>query len=147
MTKTQKAQILYFRTEGISYNAIAERLGISVNTVKSFCRRNGLGGIATKEPVKVCRQCGAPLPVTNYKPKKFCSDSCRHTWWNAHPELIDKKAYYTLTCQHCGREFQSYGNDGRKYCCHACYITARFGTERKFMKKGEAQHGEKNQKN
>lgn len=40
MTDAQKENIRYLRGEGLGYRAIASRLGISENTVKSFCRRN-----------------------------------------------------------------------------------------------------------
>ena len=103
------------------------RLGISENTVKSFCRRNNLTGVASKEPVVVCRNCGRPLPqYPKRKQRKFCSEACRRAWWKMHPELIHKAAFYPATCAHCGQEFQSYGNRKRKYCSHACYIAARF---------------------
>ncbi len=62
MTDAQKEQVRYLRCEGLGYGAIATRLGISENTVKSFCRRNNLTGVASKEPVVVCRNCGRPLP-------------------------------------------------------------------------------------
>ena len=26
----------------------------------------------------------------------------------------------------CGKPFRAYGNSQRKYCCHACYVQARF---------------------
>ena len=42
MTDAQKENIRYLRGEGLGYRAIAARLGISENTVKSFCRRNNL---------------------------------------------------------------------------------------------------------
>ena len=51
MTDAQKEQVRYLRCEGLGYGAIATRLGISENTVKSFCRRNNLTGVASKEPV------------------------------------------------------------------------------------------------
>ena len=35
---------------------------------------------------------------------------------------VNKKAFYTLTCKHCGKEFTAYGNQKRVYCCHDCYI-------------------------
>ena len=44
MTDAQKEQVRYLRCEGLGYGAIATRLGISENTVKSFCRRNNLTG-------------------------------------------------------------------------------------------------------
>ena len=40
-------------------------------------------------------------------------------------EAINKKAYYTLVCEECGKEFVSYGNNRRKYCCRTCYLIAR----------------------
>lgn len=128
MTDAQKENIRYLRGEGLGYRAIAARLGISENTVKSFCRRNDLTGVASKEPPQVCRHCGQPLSkAPKRKERKFCSEACRRVWWKAHPELIDRKAFYPLTCAECGKEFLSYGNRKRKYCSHACYIKARFG--------------------
>lgn len=116
MTDAQKEQVRYLRCEGLGYGAIATRLGISENTVKSFCRRNNLTGVASKEPVVVCRNCGRPLPqYPKRKQRKFCSEACRRAWWKLHPELIHKAAFYPATCAHCGQEFQSYGNRKRKY--------------------------------
>ena len=98
-----------------------------VRYFKSFCRRNNLTGVASKEPVVVCRNCGRPLPqYPKRKQRKFCSEACRRAWWKLHPELIHKAAFYPATCAHCGQKFQSYGNRKRKYCSHACYIAARF---------------------
>lgn len=114
MTDAQKENIRYLRGEGLGYRAIAARLGISENTVKSFCRRNNLTGVASKEPPQVCRQCGQPLAkAPKRKERKFCSEACRRAWWKAHPELVDRKAFYTLTCAECGKEFSSYGNRKR----------------------------------
>lgn len=128
MTNVEKEKIRYLRCEGLGYRAIAARLGISENTVKSFCRRNNLSGIAKKEPVMVCRHCGQSLaPHPKHKKRKFCSEACRRAWWKAHPELIHKKAFYSLNCVCCKKDFLSYGNQTRKYCSHACYIKARFG--------------------
>lgn len=139
MTQKEKAQIRYLRSEGASYGEIAMRLEMPRETVKSFCRRNGLAGVATAEPVLDCRNCGAPLKGTGRKqPQKFCSAACRYAWWSAHRELMIQKAYYTMTCAYCGKEFKSYGNEHRKYCCHPCYIAARFGKGPLFWgKEGE----------
>ena len=54
-------------------------------------------------------------------------DACRNHWWKEHPYIIDRKAYYDFTCPNCGKEFRTYGNSKRKYCCHECYIPHRFG--------------------
>ena len=128
MTDAQKEKIRFWRMEGLGYGTIAARLGLSDNTVKSFCRRNHLTGVAAKEPLILCRQCGQPLAqLPKRKERKFCCEACRRAWWKAHPELVNRKAFYLLTCAHCGKEFKSYGNKGRKYCSHVCYIAERFG--------------------
>lgn len=128
MTRKEKESVRFLRGEGYGYLAIATRLGISLNTVKSFCRRNGLGGIAEKPDRQTCRQCGKPLAQEPKRPaRKYCSEACRRIWWKEHSHLVNKKAFYSLTCAHCGKEFQSYGNQKRKYCSHPCYIAARFG--------------------
>jgi len=130
MTRTPKEKITQLRSEGLSYSKIAAAISISENTVKSFCRRNNLGGIAAANPDKqdgrCCRQCGKVLsPSSQLKTKRFCSDRCRMAWWNAHPEAVRRKAIYKLTCAFCGREFESYGNKQRKYCSRACYGKSR----------------------
>ena len=63
MTEKEKEKIRYLRLDGLGYGSIAKRLEISENTVKSFCRRNHLSGVAGKEPPAVCRYCGRPLEV------------------------------------------------------------------------------------
>lgn len=42
MTDEQKQQIIALRRDGAGYGRIAARLQISINTVKSFCRRHSL---------------------------------------------------------------------------------------------------------
>lgn len=126
MNHQQKEAIQQLREEGQSYSRIAELLGISDNTVKSYCRRNKLGGVAlpASEPVSetFCRQCGAPLKqMTGKKQKQYCSDQCRLSWWNAHPEAVTHKSIREFTCQTCGRVFEAYGKRERKFCSRACY--------------------------
>lgn len=128
MTDAEKEKIRFWRCEGLGYGTIAARLGLSENTVKSFCRRNQLTGVASKEPLCVCRHCGQAISqLPKRKTRKFCSEACRRAWWKAHPELVHRQAFYLIICAHCGKEFKSYGNQTRKYCSHACYIAARFG--------------------
>ena len=76
----------------------------------------------------VCEQCGKPIEQNpGRKRKRFCCDACRNKWWNAHLNLVKRKAVYTFTCPACGKEFTVYGNSHRKFCSHACYIAYRFG--------------------
>ena len=46
MTNEQKIKIKQLRLEGMGYTTVAKTLGLSKETVKSFCRRNGLAGRA-----------------------------------------------------------------------------------------------------
>ena len=49
MTDLEQRKIIILRSEGKSYNVIADELELSVNTVKTFCRRNRLGGTRAVE--------------------------------------------------------------------------------------------------
>ena len=83
MTESQKQKIISLRRQGIGYLKIAQELGISQNTVKSYCRRNNLTKAdeiiepkeMTAESEHFCLQCGAVVPQdSKRKLKKFCSD-------------------------------------------------------------------------
>jgi len=132
MTDIRKDKISRMRADGASYSIIAAFLGISENTVKSFCRRNGLGSTVAKpmempEDDNHCKNCDKHLvQVPKQKPKKFCSQECRLTWWNANRDKILKKAFYEFKCKCCGAPFRSYGNKHRLYCSHRCYVSERF---------------------
>lgn len=134
MNTQQKNEIASLRREGYGYTRIAQALGLSKNTVKSYCKRNNLSGEAFKNLrdtrntlSSFCLECGKEVKQTaDRKKKKFCSDECRRKWWNARPERIKRKAIYTFTCAGCGKEFTAYGNSTRKYCSHSCYISDRF---------------------
>ncbi len=122
MTKQEIETLNLMRSHDKSATDIAIALGLSVNTVRSYIRRH-----PPKDTVQVrCRQCGKPvLQAKGRKAKYFCSDRCRNAWWNAHPEKVQRKAYYRLACRFCGKEFVSYGNKNRKYCSRLCYADAR----------------------
>lgn len=55
MNDEQKQKIISLRRDGAGYGSIATELGISINTVKSFCRRNSLTAPKTGT---VCEECG-----------------------------------------------------------------------------------------
>ena len=133
MTDEQRAVIRRLRQQNNSYVSIAGTLGVSVSAVKGYCQRNGLTGnraAAVKDipdDPSVCLGCGKPIVQRDgIKRIKFCSAGCRQAWWNAHPEKVNRKANYGFTCACCGKPFSAYGNRGRKYCSHACYIQSRF---------------------
>lgn len=90
MTENEKKRVSELRSAGLGYTAISKQLSISVNTVKSYCRRNSLPSL---KATKTCEQCCKPI-VQNpkYKPKRFCCDACRNKWWNSHLHLVKRKA-------------------------------------------------------
>lgn len=67
MTDNQKTLIQIYREKGMSYKEIADALVLSINTIKTFCKRNGLGGVRTvaaavdEVMVKACEYCGKPV--------------------------------------------------------------------------------------
>ncbi len=86
-----------------------------------------------QEPVLVgrCKNCDKEIfQEPHMKKKKFCCDKCRNLWWNSHLDQVNRKAIYHFTCPQCSTEFEVYGNSRRKYCCHECYIKARFGNKK-----------------
>lgn len=113
MTGEQKAAVIRLRTDGVTYSDIAQRLNLSINTVKSFYRRfkdTTDGSISA-----VCKCCGKPIvQPTGTRTKLFCSDKCRMNWWNCHRDEACKKAIYNYRCECCGKQFQAYGNKHRK---------------------------------
>ena len=94
MNIQQKTEIASLRSKGFGYTKIAQALGLSKNTVKSYCKRNNLSAAALensddmpKLTPSFCMECGKDITqVPGRKEKKFCSDECRHKWWNARPE-------------------------------------------------------------
>lgn len=130
MTDLQKDQISTLRSQGYGYKKIGQLMGLSVNTVKTYCKRHDLGGAVTNQTCsaeKACKCCGAALVQTpGRKRRVFCSDACRTKWWNAHPELVNHCSERQVICAHCGQIFNVTQNSARKYCSHACYIADRF---------------------
>jgi len=124
MNINQKMKIGEMRGQGMTYSAIAIELGLSENTVKSYCRRNNLGSV--KAPNNVCPECGVSLiHLPHKRQKRFCSDKCRLAWWAKHPEALNRKAVYHFVCPICKNDFTAYGNAKRKYCSRSCCAAAR----------------------
>lgn len=128
MTEKQKIEVERMRRNGIAYSRIAVITGLSRNTIKSYCRRlNFKSEEERPEEKDICLQCGkAIVQREKVKRRKFCCTQCKTDWWKAHPDNVNRKANYELHCASCGKDFVSYGNKNRKYCCHECYINARF---------------------
>lgn len=138
MTEIEKQQIYDLRLKGVGYKAIAAVLGVSRDSIRGFCKRNGLDGDAqvislnVEEKKKlhlVCSYCCKPIKQRGRgRTRRFCSDECRRKWWKDNPDKRTKNedAIYRYTCPTCNKEFKCYGNKRRKYCSHDCYIKSRF---------------------
>lgn len=119
MTLEEKTKIIELKNEGYGYKKIAKELNLPISSIQYFLKNNPID----LELVGTCKCCGKTIQsIKGKKRKQFCSDRCRWDWWNAHIKEVNKKAYYTLTCKYCGKEFTAYGNQKRVYCCHECYI-------------------------
>ena len=132
MTRAEKKLIDLYRRQGMGSTEIAEKLSLSVNTVKSYCRRNTIETAvadANAAPSGLCKQCGKLISgKPDKRGKQFCSDRCRYQWWHLHRgESINATEH---TCLFCGRVFKT--NRQQKYCCHSCYIMARFGGQERY---------------
>lgn len=126
MNLEEKEKIKELREEGLGYKKISNELGISVNTIKSFCRNNNLAGSFTPKKC-YCKECGNEIIQKERTKKKiFCSESCKRKWWNKNRKKLDKTKLEEHTCLNCRKPFKAYPHENRKYCCHTCYIEDRF---------------------
>lgn len=101
-------------------------IGLSVNTVASFCKRQ-----RGSESCPHCPQCGRSVVQTPHrKPKRFCSTQCHNTWWNHH--AVSKNGKLQQLCPICKEPFFAYPSSHRKYCSRLCY-----GKYRKEMAHGK----------
>ncbi|MCM1270631.1 MAG: RNA polymerase subunit sigma-70 [Ruminococcus flavefaciens] len=123
MTKQQKQVITEMRECGVPIPSIAEQLGISANTIKSYCQRHSILPFnKSKRNIRFCLQCHAEIPqMLHRKEKKFCCDKCRQLWWTAHSAMIQRSSQIKLTCPVCGKVFLAYSSKNRIYCSRACY--------------------------
>jgi endogenous inhibitor of DNA gyrase (YacG/DUF329 family) len=138
MTVAEKEKIRELRLKGMGYKGIATLLGLSRDSVRGFCKRNGLDGdscvvaLNVEEKIKrnlLCAYCEKPIKQKDKgRTKRFCYEECRRKWWIEHQSERNKSddATYKYNCPHCEKEFSAYGNKKRKYCSHNCYIKERF---------------------
>lgn len=130
MTKAEMRRIHALQLQGLAYRRIAAELGLSVNTVKSYCQRHPVGTVLEKRakssPDNVCKHCGSELSMTPGKRRRlFCSDDCRMAWWKKNRRQMQRKTYHTKLCQCCGREFSVYGKPSQKFCSRHCFADHR----------------------
>lgn len=126
MTLEEKNKIIELRKQGLGYKSIAKALSLTPSAIRYVCstqeKEDALAGS--------CKNCGIKImSITGRKKRVFCSDKCRLMWWNNHKEQVNKKAFYTIVCKGCGKEFISYGNKKRQFCSFECYAKSRVKKE------------------
>ena len=128
MNPEQKNMIQDLRNSGCGYKEISEQLQISINTVKSYCKRHDLTSTKKRNSgsVRVCLQCGNEIKQEQHrKTKKFCSDRCRMIWWREHSSLLRTPSKQTFICPVCHEAFSAYSSTKQKYCSRLCYARSR----------------------
>ena len=126
MTREQREQVKEMRMNGWGARRIAQNLGISLNTVKSYIRNHPEIMVSEEPCDDFCHYCRKPIFYTpNAKKKKFCSDRCRYLWWKEHSEQMNRKAFYPKICPTCGKGFMAYGRPKQIYCSRRCFADAR----------------------
>ena len=95
------------KMNGEGYKLIASELGLNLNSVRSYCKRHGLGGYA----VDIAAKFG--LSVTAHS-QKAQSNSCKKH------------------CMQCGKLFLP-RNGKQKFCSTECFTDFRFYKERALI--------------
>ena len=128
MKPEQKNMIQDLRNSGCGYKEISEQLQISINTVKSYCKRHDLTSTKKRNSgsVRFCLQCGTEIKQEQHrKTKKFCSDRCRMIWWREHSSLLRTPSKQIFICPVCHEAFAAYSSTKQKYCSRLCYARSR----------------------
>lgn len=125
MNDLQKSYIINARKLGASYKEIADKTGLSKDSVKKYCKRAGLASeVQSEEPastVGACRCCGKSIiSRPGKKSRIFCSRECGLKWWAEHPEQRKPRIHIELICPQCGSTFINTRNRSRKFCSVSC---------------------------
>lgn len=122
MTATQKEIIHRLRQQGKGYAEISKVLGLPAATIKTYCYRNRLHTEVLTTKFGVCKNCGKAITEkSKTRPRVFCSDTCKCSWWNAHRRERNNDNIIEYTCEICGKHFFDYANANRKFCSLSCY--------------------------
>lgn len=71
---------------------------------------------------RACLNCGNEIAGEGAD-TKFCSRSCKLEWLSRHDEVILDK--YIRICEYCGEPYLAMPQGERRYCCRACFQSAR----------------------
>ena len=132
----RREQAPMLRSHGMGYGKIAAVTGLTKGIVRNLCL-NVPGGEpnenldAQMQDGEACAFCGCPIDQHDGpgRPRRFCSDHCRRQYWRLHraeqkrnPDIITIRQ-----CKYCGKPFEIYGKNERKYCCRDHYLKHYYG--------------------
>lgn len=143
----ERERVRELRLSGLGYEAIAEKMGLSIFAVLDYCVELGIPGegeIYLSVPGltergtafhkmssscgRVCQQCGAQiLQGTMGRPRRFCSNECKNTYWNS-LRVKRKRSGRLAICKNCGAPFRAVNESKapRLFCCRKCYFDYRY---------------------
>lgn len=132
MTEKQIKQINAMRNRGATYSEIAVATCLSESAIKSYCWRHKIQVVEKKSDEHnssiLCPNCKVVIiQKPKQKPRRFCSEKCRTTWWNKNRKIANKSKMLNIACDFCGIEFEKLNSSSQRYCSHNCYIKDRFG--------------------
>lgn len=131
MTKAKAEKIIELRKSGLGYQAIAKEIGVSRDSVRSFCKNHNIEPETIARDDKryqgCCPNCHKRLQKQKSgRPRKFCSKECQVAYWNTYGKGAERATEFTAKCKYCGREFSTYVNQNKKYCCHEHFVIDRY---------------------
>ncbi len=107
MTEEEKDQIRKLRTEGYSYQQIADVFGKSRSAISNYCHRHGIKApdkevqaILATGQYKLCMNCHGLFLLTSEHNRQFCSDKCRRQYWKTEQrtsEALEREAKRWMT--------------------------------------------------
>ena len=133
--RPEREEVRNQRLAGAECPEIAEKTGLPLEQVISYCRELGLpeSGNCHLMPPKITpdRRCPVCGRIAAQKGagglRRFCSKECKKEYFNRYGKK--GKASRLVICKNCGREFRAVDEQRRerKFCSLNCYWDYRYG--------------------
>ncbi len=130
MTNDEKEKIVLMRNKGISYSKIASHLGISENTIKSFCKRNSIVSLVPTTSIQEesLKEVIAIKEVNPSNDVSFLNDA------PSFKETLPSNKEHII-CKHCGKPLEQNPNQKRKkFCSEKCRFAWRYAQKEMVLK-------------
>jgi len=132
-----REQARLLREKGMSLRKVAAITGLTKDVVRNISRKIVVAADdddtldSRINGGQACTYCGGSMEqhVGSGRPRRFCSERCRRQYWRLHrPEQKKKEdKLFLRICAYCGKTFQIYGKNDRKYCCREHYRLHFYG--------------------